>query len=331
MSASDHTRRPRGPVSGRDVTSLVPTGLRVSAALSWRFIVVIAGLYMIAWVVGYLSQLIVPVAIALLLAALTAPGVNKLVKWGVPRWAAAVIVMVAGVAVVGGLLTFVIIMFVAGLPDLQTQIVASLDRIRDWLITGPPHMRAEQIQDVIDDAIGAIEDNQAAITQSAITTATTIGQILTGFLLTVFTLVFFLYDGPGIWTFVTRGVPARVRDRVDMAGRRGFAALVSYVRATAAVALVDAVGIGIGLAIVGVPLVVPLSALVFLTAFVPVIGAVLAGAVAVLVALVANGLLPAIVVLAIVIGVNQLEASPCCSAAPCDCTHSRWCSPSPPD
>lgn len=308
MNGADESRASRVPMSGRDVTGLVPTGLRVSAALSWRFIVVIAALYVIVWLAGYFSHLIVPIAIALLLAALMAPGVDRLVKWGVPRWAAAVIVMVAGIAVLGGLLTFVIITFVNGLPDLQAQVVASLDRIRDWLTSGPLHLRAEQIQTFIDDAIGAIQNNQAAITQGAITTATTIGEVLTGFLLTVFILIFFLYDGPGIWRFVTRGVPARVRDRVDVAGRRGFAALVNYVRATAAVALVDAVGIGIGLAIIGVPLVIPLSALVFLTAFVPIIGAVLAGAVAVLIALVANGFIAALVVLAVVIGVNQLEA-----------------------
>ena len=306
MTGSDGARTPSVP--GRDVTELVPTGLRVSAALSWRFIVVIAALYVIVWLAGYFSHLIVPVAIALLLAALMAPGVNRLVRWGVPRWAAAVMVMVSGIALLGGLLTFVIITFVNGLPQLQSQVLASLDQIRDWLATGPLQLRAEQIQTFIDDAIRTIQDNQAAITQGAITTATTIGEVLTGFLLTVFVLIFFLYDGPGIWRFVTRGVPARVRDRVDVAGRRGFAALVSYVRATAAVALVDAVGIGIGLAIVGVPLVIPLSALVFLTAFVPIIGAILAGAVAVLVAMVANGFIAALVVLAVVIGVNQLES-----------------------
>jgi putative heme transporter len=295
-------------VSGRDVTELVPTGLRVSAALSWRFLFVIAALYVIVWLAGYFSHLIVPMAIALLLAALMAPGVDRLVRWGVPRWAAAVLVMVAGIAVLGGLLTFVIITFVSGLPQLQSQVVASLDRIRDWLTNGPLNLRAEQIQTFIDDAISAVQDNQAAITRGAITTATTIGEVLTGFLLTVFILIFFLYDGPGIWRFVTRGVPARVRDRVDVAGRRGFAALVRYVRATAAVALVDAVGIGVGLAIVGVPLVIPLSALVFLSAFVPIIGGILAGTVAVLVALVANGLIAAVVVLAVVIGVNQLES-----------------------
>ena len=286
----------------------MPTGLRVSAALAWRFIVVIAGLYVIVWLAGYFAQVLIPIAIGLLLAALMAPGVDRLSKVGVPRGLASALVLVAGVAVVGGLVTFVIITFTNGLPQLQQQVSDSLDQIRDWLTTGPLHLRTQQIQDFINNTVSAIQENQSAITQGAITTAATIGEILTGLLLTVFVLIFFLYDGPGIWSFITRGVPARVRDRVDVAGRRGFAALVSYVRATAAVALVDAVGIGVGLAIVGVPLVIPLSALVFLSAFVPIIGAVVAGTVAVLIALVANGFISALVVLAIVIGVMQLES-----------------------
>jgi predicted PurR-regulated permease PerM len=290
------------------VTGLVPTGLRVSAALAWRFLVVIAALYVIIWLAGYFSHLMVPVAIALLLAALMAPGVERLVQWSVPRGLAAAIVMIAGLAVLGGLLTFVIIQFTQGLPELQSQVSDSLEQIRTWLTDGPLHLRDEQITSFIDNTIRTIQENQTAITEGALTTATTIGEILTGFLLTVFVLIFFLYDGPGIWRFVTRGVPSRVRDRVDVAGRRGFGALVSYVRATAAVALVDAVGIGVGLAIVQVPLVIPLSALVFLSAFVPIIGAVLAGTVAVLIALVANGFISALIVLAIVIGVMQLES-----------------------
>jgi predicted PurR-regulated permease PerM len=290
------------------VTGLVPTGLRVSAALAWRFLMVIAALYVIIWLFGYFSHLVVPVAIALLLSALMAPGVERLVKWRVPRSAAAALVMIAGIAVLGGLLTFVVITFTDGLPQLQSQVSDSLEQIRNWLTDGPLHLEAEQITAFINDTIDTIQQNQAAITEGALTTATTIGEILTGFLLTVFVLIFFLYDGPGIWQFMIRAVPTRVRDRVDVAGRRGFGALVSYVRATAAVALVDAVGIGIGLAIVGVPLVIPLSALVFLSAFVPIIGAVLAGTVAVLIALVANGAIAALVVLAIVIGVMQLES-----------------------
>ena len=291
-----------------DVTGLVPTGLRVSAALSWRFLMVIAALYIVVWLAGYFATLMVPLAIALLLAALMAPGVDRLVKWKVPRGLAALLVMIAGIGVVGGLLTFVIIQFTDGLPQLQTQVSDSLDQIQDWLTTGPLHLRQEQITDFLSSVIDTIKENQAAITEGALTTASTIGEILTGLVLTVFILIFFLYDGPGIWRFVTLGVPSRVRDRVDVAGRRGFAALVSYVRATAAVALVDAVGIGIGLQIVGVPLVIPLSALVFLAAFIPIIGAVVAGAVAVLVALVANGFIASLVVLAVVVGVMQLES-----------------------
>jgi len=289
------------------VTSLVPTGLRVSGALAWRFIMVIAALYVIVWLAGYFSQVLIPIAIALLLSALMAPGVERLSKAGVPRGLASLLVMVLGIALLGGLITFVIITFTNGLPQLQQQVSESLSQIQDWLTTGPLHLRTQQIRDFISNIVKAIQENQATITQGALTTAATIGEILTGLLLTVFTLIFFLYDGAGIWKFVTRGVPARVRERVDVAGRRSFAALVSYVRATAAVALVDAVGIGIGLAIVGVPLVIPLSALVFLSAFVPIIGAVLAGTVAVLIALVANGFIAALVVLGIVIAVMQLE------------------------
>ncbi|MGH3864498.1 AI-2E family transporter [Actinokineospora sp.] len=292
----------------QDVTTLVPKGLRVSAALAWRFLMIIGALYVIIWLLGYFAHVVIPVAIALLLAALMAPGVGKLVQWRVPRGLAAAIAMVGGIAVVGGVLTFVIIQFSNGLPQLQAQVADSLDTIREWLANGPLHLRQDQIQTFLDNAITAIKDNQSAITSGAITTAATIGEVLTGLLLTLFILIFFLYDGEGMWRFVTRAAPARVRARVDVAGRRGFSSLVSYVRATAAVAIFDAVGIGIGLAIIGVPLAVPLAALVFLTAFIPIIGALIAGTVAVLVALVANGFVAALIVLAVVVAIMQIES-----------------------
>src|SRR5947209_4234116 len=115
-----------------DVTELVPKGLRVSAAVAWRSLMVIAGLYVVVWLVGYFSQLVIPLAIALLLAALMAPGVDRLEQWHVPRSASVVLVLIAGLAVVGGLLTFVIIQFIDGLPQLQTQVTSSVEQIRDW-------------------------------------------------------------------------------------------------------------------------------------------------------------------------------------------------------
>ncbi|TVT18427.1 AI-2E family transporter [Amycolatopsis acidiphila] len=259
------------------------------------------------WLVGRLSVVVIPVSIALLLAALLAPAVAHLVNIRVPRGLATAIVLIAGLAVLGGLLTFVVIQFTDGLPQLQKQLNNSLSQVRDWLINDL-HLRQEQIQQFIDNSISFLQNNQAAITTNALTTASTVGEILTGFLLTLFVTIFFLAGGDRIWHFLMFGVPHHVRDRVDVAGRRGFASLVAYVRATAAVAVVDAVGIGIGLWIVRVPLVVPLATLVFLSAFVPILGAVLAGAVAVMVALVTNGFVTALIVLGIVILVMQLES-----------------------
>ncbi|ANZ37143.1 AI-2E family transporter [Lentzea guizhouensis] len=298
------------PVSASEseISSRVPKLLRVSAALSWRFVAVVAALYVVAYVLGYLASIVIPVAVALLLAALLSPGVAKLVEWRVPRGVATTVMMIIGIGVLGGVLTFVISEFSRGLPELQTQVSASLDTIQQWLKDGPAHLSDAQLQGYINELVNTIKENQTAITSGALTTAATLGEALTGLLLALFTLIFFLHDGDGIWKFVTRAFPRDVRPRVDVAGRRGFASLVSYVRATAAVAVVDAVGVGIGLAIIGVPLVVPLSALVFLGAFIPIIGAVFTGAVSVLIALVTNGPIAALVVLAVLIGVMQLES-----------------------
>jgi putative heme transporter len=291
-----------------DVTGLIPRGLRISAALAWRLIVVAAALYVVGWVIGRLSVVVIPLGIALLLSALLAPAVQKLVAVRFPRGLATAIVLIAGLAVLGGLLTFVVTQFSSGLPQLQKQLNESLNQIKEWLINGPAHLRQEQIQQFINQVFGFLQDNQSWLTDTALTTASTVGEIVTGFLLTLFITIFFLSGGDGIWTFLVRVAPGRVRNRVDVAGRRGFASLVSYVRATAAVAVVDAVGIGIGLWIVGVPLVIPLATLVFLGAFIPIIGAVITGGVAVLIALVTNGFIGAVIVLAIVIGVMQLES-----------------------
>src|SRR5918997_810935 len=112
-----------------------------------------------------------------------------------------------------------------------------------------------------------------------------------------------------MWRFALQGVPRWARERFDAAGQRGFASLVGFIRATVLVAVVDAVGIGLGLFAVGAPLVLPLAALTFLAAFIPVVGAVVSGVVAVLVVLVTNGPVPALIVLGVVIGVQQLEGN----------------------
>jgi len=285
----------------------VPKSLRISAALGWRLLVVVAALAVIGTVVAYLAAIVVPVAIALLLAALLSPAVGWLSQHHIPRPLATALVMVGGVAGLGGVLTFVIITFIRGLPELGTQLSASVDSIVTWLTTGPLRLSDQQLRGIQDEVMATLSANQSSITVGALTTATTIGEIATELLLVVFTLIFFLHGGRGIWQFLLGAAPAGVRTRADVAGRRGLAALVSYIRATAVVAVVDAVAIGIGLAVLRIPLAVPLAALVFLGAFVPIIGAVVTGGVAVLVALVSQGPVSALIVLAIIVGIMQLE------------------------
>jgi predicted PurR-regulated permease PerM len=295
------------PSARHDDVGPVPRILRVGAALGWRLLVVVASLYVIGLGAAYLAPLVVPVAVALLLAALLSPAVHRLHDHGVPRGLATALVMTAGLAALGGVLTFVIITFVRGVPALAAQLTTSVAAVVGWLTTGPLQLSAQQLAGVQDQVLTTLSANQVSITAGALTTAATVGEVVAEMLLAVFTLVFFLHGGMGIWQFLLGVVPADVRTRVDVAGRRGLAALVSYVRATAAVAVVDGIAIGIGLAVLGIPLAVPLAALVFLGAFIPIIGAVVAGGVAVLIALVAEGPVPALIVLGIIIAIMQLE------------------------
>ena len=303
------TRRGDTRTDGRadDVTPTVPRVVRVTAALGWRLLVIVAALYIIGVVASYLAAVVVPVAVALLLAALLSPAVALLQRHRVPRGIATALVMIGGLALLGGLLTFVVVTFIRGVPALGAELSASVDTITNWLSTGPLHVSADDLAGYRAQALDALSANQSAITAGAVSTAATVGEVATEALLVLFILLFFLHGGPGIWQFLLGVVPDGVRTRVDVAGRRGIAALVSYVRATAVVAVVDAVAIGIGLLILGVPLAVPLAALVFLGAFVPIIGAVIGGGAALLIALVANGPVTALIVLVIIIAVMQLE------------------------
>lgn len=282
----------------------------MAASFSWRVLVVAGFFLLLGYVLITLRVVVVPVAVALLLNALLGPVVNWMTKHYVPRGLATLVVLVAGLALIGGLLALVIQAFVAGLPDLQVQVGDSVNEIKGWLRHPPfglPPVNAENLLNTVGNAISG--DGGSNLTSGAVSTAFTVGEFLTGAALTLFTLIYFLYGGRAMWLFLVRLAPAGVRDRVDLAGLSGFASLVGFVRATVLVAVVDALGIGIGLLAVGAPLVVPLTALVFLAAFIPVVGAVVSGAVAVLVVLVSKGLVSAIVVLGVVIGVQQLEGN----------------------
>jgi predicted PurR-regulated permease PerM len=282
--------------------------VRKTAAWSWRLLIIAAAVWVLLNVLTTLGLVLVPVALGLLLTALLVPAVDFLALHGAPRGGAVGLVLICGLAAVGGVLAFVITQFADGLPQLVDQVTRSIDSIRHWLIDGPLHLRPDQINHFGDTAISTIRDHQQELTSGALSTAGTVTEIVTGALLALFTTIFLLLGGRNIWQFVTQLAPATVRERIREAGAAGFHSLTGYVRATSLVALVDAVGIGTGLAIMGIPLALPLASLVFLGAFIPLVGAVLSGLLAVVVALLAKGAVYALITLGLVIAVMQLEA-----------------------
>jgi predicted PurR-regulated permease PerM len=284
----------------------VPNGLRTAAAYSWRFIVVIAGFYVLLYAAAYVAVVVVPVIVALLLAALLQPGAAGLVHRGWPRSLAAFTMLVVGLGVVAGIITLVVERFSAGFNDLATQVSEGIGQVQTFVVRTFPITRG-QLEDAVTQLQQTLVDNQDSIASGALTTAATVGEVITGFFLALFTLFFFLKDGRSIWLWLVGLFPGDSRAYIDEAARRAWRTLISYVRATAAVALIDAIGIGIGLAVLGVPLVIPLAALVFLGAFIPIIGSFLAGSVAVLVALVSQGPITALIALAVVVLVMQVE------------------------
>ena len=291
----------------RDDDSVVPI-VRKIAAWAWRLLVILAAILALLWLIAQLKVIVIPVALAVILTALQLPIVDWLDRRRVPRGAAVALVILTGFAFFGGLLSFVVTQFISGLPSLTEQVTRSIDNATDWLINGPAHVSREQIDRAGEAAIKALRDNQEKLTSGALSTAATLTEIITGALLMLFTLIFLLYGGRNIYAYLTQIFPENSRERVREAGRAGFASLIGYVRATFLVALVDAIGIGAGLAIMGVPLALPLASLVFLGAFIPVVGAVITGLLAVVVALLAKGFIYALITLGLIVAIMQLES-----------------------
>jgi predicted PurR-regulated permease PerM len=298
---------PAGPSVDSVADESVTPFVRKTAAWAWRLLVIFAAIVAVLWVAKKIEILVVPVALATMLAALLLPVVDILDRRGVPRGAAVALVLLGGIAVVGGILTFVVSQFIEGAPALVQQVSTSIKGVGDWLTSGPLHLDQAQIEQVRKSAVEALQNNQEKLTSGALSTAGTVTEIVTGALLVLFTLIFVLQGGRNIYTYVTKIFPENVRERVRDAGRAGFRSLIGYVRATFLVALVDATGIGTGLAIMGIPLALPLASLVFLGAFIPLVGAVVAGFLAVVIALIAKGWIFALITLGLIIAVQQLE------------------------
>ncbi|TNC21311.1 AI-2E family transporter [Amycolatopsis alkalitolerans] len=280
-----------------------------TAVVCGQLLVVAAALWVLTRILAQLTAVVIPVAVALLLAALLEPMVTWLTRHRLPRSLATAIVLLGGLAAVGSLVWFVITTVAAAVPSLRTQLAESYGQLRGWLATGPLGLRPEHLDQLIAEARQWVTRNQQDLISGAWGAFSTAGSVLTGVALAIFVLVFVCYDGARIWRFLVSPFPARARMRVDAAGKRAFHDLTAFMYALITVSAVDAVGIGLGLWGTRVPLVIPLATLVFLGGFVPMIGAFVSGLLAALVALVANGPFTALIVTLIVIGVQQLEGN----------------------
>ncbi|WP_076476214.1 AI-2E family transporter [Williamsia sterculiae] len=298
MTGSDHDS---------DRTKVHPL-VRAAAEWSWRLLVIMGALYVLFLAYQKFGEVLVPVGLAILGAAFLAPAVDWLHRHRVPRSLSVIITLLVAMGVLAGILAFVIEQFIDGLPRLTAQVTDTVNSVKDWLVHGPFNVPQEQMDHIGNDVVNVIQKNQDKVTTGALATAATVTEIVTGTLLTIFLMIFFLYGGGQIWRFCTKVIPIGSRARVMHAGVAGFGTLVGYVRATVAVALVDAVGIGVGLAILQVPLALPLASLVFIGAFIPIVGALVTGTLAVLIALITNGWIAAVIATAIVVAVMQIES-----------------------
>ncbi|MFI7482835.1 AI-2E family transporter [Kocuria sp. M1R5S2] len=296
------------PLHG-DAAGGVSVPVRVAAAWSWRLIIILAAVGLVGWVLSTITVVIIPVLISGLLAGLLFP----LVKWlrgrHVPAGAASGIAVLLLIGLVTGLLVLAGRQIVLGFAQLSQNVVVGTQQLLGWLEDGPLNISADSVNDWIDDLGTTVQDNSEAILSGAMSFGSTAGSVLTGMIIMLFTLLFFLMDGERIWLFLVRLFPTSARRAVNGAGRQGWTSLVQYARIQGFVAFVDAVGIGLSAALLGVPLALPIGILVFLGSFIPIIGAVVTGAVAVLVALVANGMTTALVMLGLVLLVQQIESN----------------------
>jgi predicted PurR-regulated permease PerM len=285
----------------------LPPWLRTAGAASWRLLgiagVVLAVLYLLA----LLRVVVLPVIVALLATTLLLPPVRALQKRGVPPAAAVAIAMVGAVLVLAGILAAIAPSIGNQADELGTGVQNGVRQVTDVLADKPFNLSKSELRDRVDEGLKKLRQNSGPLTHGVQSGAVILGEIVTGLIITVLLTFFFLKDGREMWDWLIGLFGAERQEKWDDAGQRVFTALGGYVRGIALVGFVDAVLIGIALLILGVPLVVPLMILTFFGAFLPLIGAFLAGLASVLIALVAKGVVTALIVLGCIILVQQIE------------------------
>ncbi|GAA3884570.1 AI-2E family transporter [Streptomyces sedi] len=287
----------------------IPWGARVAAEAAWRTLVLAAVIWVLIQVVSAVSLLVISFAAGLLITALLQPFVGWLKRLGVSGGAATAITAFGGFGVMGLTGWFVVWQVLENSDRLVDQVQEGIEELRDWVLELPFDITEENLDQWVEDINEWIRSHSDELTSAGLEGVNYAVQFLTGAGLTLFVVLFLLYDGGGVWQWFLRLVPRAARPAVAGAGPRAWIALTGYVRGTVIVAMIDAIGIGIGLFVIDVPMAVPLAVIVFLASFVPLVGAIASGALAVLVALVTNGIVDALLVLGVVLLVQQIEGN----------------------
>ncbi|MFJ7156498.1 AI-2E family transporter [Streptomyces sp. NPDC101118] len=297
---------PGGPPPRTPPAEAIPWGLRVAAEAAWRLLVIAGGLWVLFRVVSALRIVVLAFAVALLVTALLQPTVARLHRHGLPRGPATALTALCGFVLLGLAGWFVVWQVMDNADVLTARVREGVEELKQWLLRSPLHVTEKQINSVADSLSDGLASG-GGIASRGLQGVTVLVEVLTGILLAIFSTLFLLYDGPRIWRWSLIAVPAAARPAVADCGPAAWATLTGYVRGTVIVALVDAVFIGLGVYFLGVPLAVPLGVFIFLFSFIPLVGAVVSGALAVVVALVTEGLFAAAMVLMVVLLVQQIE------------------------
>ncbi|MFE3825054.1 AI-2E family transporter [Streptomyces sp. NPDC059092] len=290
-----------------DPATAIPWGMRVAGEAAWRLLVLGGLLWVLMRVISSLQLVVMAFVVGLLITALLQPTVAWLRGYGVPRGLATALTAISGFVLMGLVGWFVVWQVMENIDDLSNRVTDGIDELKRWLLDSPFHVTEDQINGIAKTLSDAVGTNTEAITSAGLQGVTVIVELLTGVFLAIFSTLFLLYDGRTIWNWSLKLVPAQAREGVAGAGPRAWNTLTAYVRGTVLVALIDAIFIGLGIYFLDVPLAVPLAVIIFLGAFIPLVGAVISGALAVVVALVTQDVFTALMVLLVVLGVQQIE------------------------
>jgi len=281
-------------------------GLARAGATAWSVIGIAAAVLLAGWAVGRLMAVVIPFVIAMLLATLLRPVAARLERLGVRPSLAAIAAIALALLVLALLLSLILPPFIARLSELGTSVQEGAHRVAYEVGDRVAGMSKPEVDRTIENAVNRVRDRLGGTAMAGVTSA---AGALASLVLIAFLAFFLVKDGRRIWTYLVSLAPEHRRAAVDEVGERAWTVLTAYTRGVVFVATVDAVLIGAALLLVGVPLALPLIVLTWVAAFFPIVGAVTAGAAAVLVALVANGPTAALIVLAVIVIVQQVEGN----------------------